>query len=168
MSRSKLRNKGRHIRTDAEVKLNITPMMDIFTIILVFLLKMYSTQGQLVTPAKGLTLPTSSITIATHEALSIKILQNKLLLENTVILDGDDFKKVLKDDTKNLIDPLHKALLKHGNEAKKSAEMFGRLFSGEISIHGDSTVPFALLKKVMYTCGEAGYPTMRLLVYRSD
>ena len=168
MSRSRLHRRGNKVRTDDEVKLNITPMMDIFTIILVFLLKMYSAQGQLVTPAKGLTLPTSTINNATHEALSVKILEDKLLLENVVILEKESFLKVLKDNSENLIIPLHKALSRYAGEAKKSSEMFGRRFSGEISIHGDSKVPFAFLKKVMYTCGEAGYPAMKLLVYRDD
>lgn len=168
MPRSKLKKRGSRIRTDDEAKLNITPMMDIFTIILVFLLKMYSAQGQLVTPAKGLTLPTSSVTNTAHEALSVKIMGDKLMVENMVVLEESDFKKVLENKSEALIAPLHRVLSRYSDEATKSAERFGKVFSGEITIHGDSDVSFAFLKKVMYTCGEAGYPAMKLLVYRED
>lgn len=168
MSRSKLKKKGSRVRTDDEAKLNITPMMDIFTIILVFLLKMYSAQGQLVTPAKGLTLPTSSVTNTAHEALSVKILGDKLLAENIVVLEGAAFNNILKNKSEALIAPLHRVLSRYADEATKSAERFGKVFSGEITIHGDSDVSFAFLKKVMYTCGEAGYPAIRLLVYRES
>ena len=51
----------RRKRTAGTVKLNITSMIDMFTLMVVFLLKNYSAQGQLVTPAEGLLLPTSSI-----------------------------------------------------------------------------------------------------------
>lgn len=168
MSRSKLKKRGSRRRSDSEAKLNITSMMDIFTIILVFLLKMYSAQGQLVTPAMGLTLPTSTISNSAHESLSVKILGDRLMVENIVILEKEAFNKVLEDKAGVLITPLQTVLIRFADEAKKSAERFGRGFSGEITIHGDSNVSFSFLKKVMYTCGEAGYPAMKLLVYRED
>lgn len=168
MARAKRRlRRGRSV-TEQDSKLNLTPMMDVFTIILVFLLKAFSAQGQLVTPASGLTLPTSTIQRPAIESLSVKILKDKLLLEDRLVMEGDAFKAISEKESGPLIAPLYEILFRYAEEAKKSSKMFGREFSGAITIHGDMKVPYKLLTRVMHTCGEAGYPVVKLLVYRED
>ena len=51
----------KHDTNPGKVRVNLTSMMDMFTIILVFLLKTYSTEGMLIHPSDSLTLPTSTI-----------------------------------------------------------------------------------------------------------
>jgi len=121
-----------------------------------------------VTPASGLTLPTSTIRNAASEALSVKILHKKLLVENRVIMDAEAMEGLLKNESEVSIKPLYKALLRYAEEAKKSSERFGREFSGQITIQGDADAPYILLKKVMYTCSLAGYPVIKLLVYKDE
>ncbi|HDL78199.1 MAG TPA: hypothetical protein ENH09_01345, partial [Bacteroidetes bacterium] len=41
-------------------------------------------------------------------------------------------------------------------------------FRGEITIQGDKDIPFQLLKKVMYTCGQVGYNAMQLAVLKKE
>src|SRR5512136_413263 len=77
----------RRKRTTGTVKLNLTSMIDMFTLMVVFLLKNYSAQGQLVTPAQGLLLPTSSIEKNAGEALSVKISQTAIMVENDIVVD---------------------------------------------------------------------------------
>lgn len=153
---------------DHNAKLNITSMMDIFIIILVFLLKVFSTQGQLVTPAAGLTLPTSTIESPARESLSVKILADKILVEDEVVLNSVDYEKTVKDESKGLIKSLYNTLVLHAKEAKAVSEKVESSFSGEITIHGDKGIPYNLLTRVMYTCTKAGYPVMKLLVYREE
>ena len=52
-------HKKKHKTDPGEARLQLTSMMDMFTIILVFLLKTYSTHGQLINPSEDLTLPSS-------------------------------------------------------------------------------------------------------------
>ena len=166
MARSIL-SRNRRRSGDSQVKLNITSMMDMFTIILVFLLKSFSTQGQLITPASGLVLPTSTIERTTDEALSVKISSSAIVVEDMVVIDGKDF-IALKKQQAYLIEPLHQVLSKFANEAKRSADLFKGEFSGEITIQGDASIPYNILTRVMYTCGRAGYPVMNLVVYRNE
>jgi biopolymer transport protein ExbD len=150
---------------DGTVRLNITSMIDMFTLMVVFLLKNYSAQGQLVTPAEGLLLPTSSIEKSATEALSVKVSQNSILVENEVVIDAAGYRQLLAQK-EFMIQPLYEVLSKHSAEAQRSAERFNMEFSGRISIQGDVEIPYNILTRIMYTCGQAGYPMMNLIVYR--
>jgi len=70
----------RRKRSEGTVKLNITSMIDMFTLMVVFLLKNYSAQGQLVTPAQNLMLPTSTIEKSSKEALSVKVSKSDIMV----------------------------------------------------------------------------------------
>ena len=140
-------------------------MIDMFTLMVVFLLQNFSAQGQLVTPAQGLRLPKSSVEKLAKEALSVKISQKNIMVEDAVVI-GPDAYQALLGQKDFMIGPLYKSLSKYADEAKKSAEMFKSEFSGKISIQGDVEIPYNVLTRVMYTCGQSGYPNMNLVVYR--
>ena len=158
---------ARRRRGGEEVKLNITSMMDMFTIILVFLIKNFSTEGAMVTPANNLMLPRSTVETRAKEALSVKVSRETITVENTLALDREGFAALLQQK-EFMIQPLYEVLAKYSDEGRKAAEMFGKPFSGEISIQGDVEIPYQVLTRVMYTCGQAGYPNMNLFVYRNE
>ena len=163
-ARQSVRKKYRK-RENSIVKLNITSMIDMFTLMVVFLLQNFSAQGQFVTPAQGLRLPKSSVEKLAKEALSVKISQKNIMVEDAVVI-GPDAYQALLGQKDFMIGPLYKSLSKYADEAKKSAEMFKSEFSGKISIQGDVEIPYNVLTRVMYTCGQSGYPNMNLVVYR--
>ncbi len=163
-ARQSIRRRGRK-RGAAVVKLNITSMIDMFTLMVVFLLQNYSAQGQLVTPAEGLRLPKSSVEKTAAEALSVKVSQNSVMVENSIILDQSAYNALLTQKD-FMIQPLYSVLSKYASEARKSAELFKTEFSGKISIQGDVEIPYNVLTRIMYTCGQSGYPNMNLVVYR--
>ncbi|MBD3346954.1 MAG: hypothetical protein GF401_18020 [Chitinivibrionales bacterium] len=167
MPNARLARQARKSRSNTQVKLNITSMMDMFTIILVFLLKSFSTQGQLVTPAKGLLLPASSIERTARQAQTIKISENSIAVEDVQAVDETGYEELLAQKD-FLIEPLYDVLIKFAEEAKRLAEATGDEFSGEITIQGDVEIPYNVLTRVMYTCGQAGYPVMNLVVYRKE
>jgi biopolymer transport protein ExbD len=167
MANPRLARQARKARGGSDVKLNITSMMDMFTIILVFLLKSFSTQGQLVTPATGLLLPTSSVERAAEEALSVKVSRNSIAVEDRQVVDSIAFARILEQQ-EFMIPALHETLREFAEQARNAAERFGKEFSGEITIQGDVEVPYKVLTRIMYTCGQAGYPVMNLIVYRNE
>ena len=117
------------------------------------------------TPANNLTLPKSSIERKAMESLSVKISKNSITVENTHVLEGDAFNRLLQQK-EFMIPPLFDVLVHYAEEAKKMAAIAGNEFSGQITIQGDTEVPYAILTRVMYTCGQAGYPNMNLFVYK--
>lgn len=156
---------ARKRRSGDDVKLNITSMMDMFTIILVFLIKNFSTEGAIVTPANNLTLPRSTVEKLAKESLSVKISRNTIMVENVLVLDTEGYQRLLTQKD-FLIEPLYDVLKKYSEEGKKMSSISGNDFSGQITIQGDVEIPYSILTRVMYTCGQAGYPNMNLFVYR--
>ncbi|NLE02394.1 MAG: biopolymer transporter ExbD [Fibrobacter sp.] len=158
---------ARKRRGGDDVKLNITSMMDMFTIILVFLIKNFSTEGAIVTPANNLTQPKSSVEQKAKESLSVKVAKNTISVENALVIDDVEYKKI-ENQKDFLIKSLHDVLIRYSEEAKKMSSVTGKEFSGEITIQGDVEIPYNILTRVMYTCGQAGYPNMNLFVYRQN
>ncbi len=167
MANPRAARQARRRRGAEEPKLNITSMMDMFTIILVFLIKNFSTEGAIVTPADELTLPKSTIEKKAKESLSVKISRSSISVENKVVVEGEAYKRLLQQK-EFMIAPLYEVLLRYSEEAKKMASAVNTDFSGEITIQGDVEIPYSLLTRVMYTCGQAGYPNMNLFVYRNE
>jgi biopolymer transport protein ExbD len=160
--RRRRRSRGSNV-----VKLNITSMIDMFTLMVVFLLQNYSSQGQLVTPAEGLVLPTSSVERMAVQGLTVKVSNGSILVEDAIIVDPAGYEALTKQKEFR-VERLYTVLSKYSEQARLSADRFGTEFSGRISIQGDVDIPYNVLTRVMYTCGQAGYPNMNLVVYRKS
>jgi len=140
MANPRKARQARKRRGGDDMKLNITSMMDMFTIILVFLIKNFSTEGAIVTPAENLTLPKSSVEKRAKESLNVKIARNTITLEDALVMDESEYRKLI-EQKEFLIEKLHGALKTYSEEAKKMAEISGTEFSGQITIQGDVEIP---------------------------
>jgi len=154
----------RHVTDTGEAKLNLTSMMDMFTVILLFLLKVYSTEGQLIQPSKSLTLPNSTIEKTPKVALDITASKDWIAVNNKPIVKVKDIMKM----NGLIIAPLRKELLNYATEAQRMKELYGHPFSGMVTIQGDKHLPYKVLVRIMATCGKSQYPNMRLLVYQQE
>lgn len=154
----------KHRHKHGEVRLQLTSMMDMFTIILVFLLKTYSTHGQLVNPSNDLTLPSSRIQAIPELGLDVTVSNDWILVNNKPAARTADV--VASEDY--LIPAVQQEMLKYATEAEKMERTYGAKFSGKVTIQGDRNIPYRLLMRVMYTCGQAKHPNMRLVVYKTE
>ena len=157
-------SKKKNKRDSGEVKLQLTSMMDMFTIILVFLLKTYSTQGQLINPSKDLTLPNSVVQHAPETGLDVTVSKDWILVNSKPVVRTEE---VLKMDG-FIVPALRTSLAAYAREARKMEKLYGVEFSGKATIHADKELPYRLLIKVMATCGQSEYPNMRLVVYKKE
>lgn len=158
-SRSRRRTTG-----SGQVRLQLTSMMDMFTIILVFLLKTYSTQGQLINPSDDLTLPTSLSSRVPEMGLELTVSADWILVNGKPVSKTSD----VMASSGYIIPALRDELDRYAREAERMESLYGSRFSGRVTIQGDKNLPYRLLMKVMATCGQSRYPNMRLVVYRKD
>jgi biopolymer transport protein ExbD len=145
-----------------KVGLNLTSMMDMFTIILVFLIKSYNIEGLLAHPSEDLTLPKSTTERPPEVALDV-IVSNQWIMVNEKPVENISN---IVGKTDLMIPRLYDALQSYAREAKKMEETYGIKFTGKVTIQGDQKLTFNTLLKVMATCGRSEFPNMRLVVYQ--
>ena len=150
--------------------LNITPMMDMMTILLVFLLKQFAVQQAATLTSEGLQLPTSSIEAQRPMAVNVTITQNAILVEGdgvTTVRAGAVDPSVKRDGANGYyITPLVDVLTKHANRLKKIAAMGGTQFDGTAMILVDKNTPYRLLTEVLYSAGQAEFKNYHMVVIR--
>lgn len=160
MGRHKRRKVRRNRRT---TPLRMTSMMDILTVLLLFLLKSFVVDGEVMNPVPGVDLPESSSEDTPAESVVVAI------FDDTIMIDGDVVATVeqalASDDL--LIADLAERLVKSHDIAAEIAVRRGETegeFRGRISIQGDRDISFAILERVMFTCSHSGYEDISLAV----
>ncbi len=149
--------------TDEKGQLNMNSMMDMMTIILLFLLKSFSTEGALVTPSEQLKLPNSFLGEKPKKELNVSVTKEEILINNNRLMLLQDV-----DDDNVLIQPLFNALADVAQREKQLEVQHGKEFSHTVIIQGDQGIPFELLYKVMYTCSKSEFYKMRLLTIKKS
>ncbi len=157
--------KPRRNKSISSFTLRLTSMIDMFTILLVFLLKSFSVEGEIMSVAKDLKLPESTAQMP-PKASPILTITN-----DWIILDGNPVTRVSEamGTDRTLIVPLQKQLSNIKAFSSGLAELDDQMaFKGDITIQGDREIPFALLKKIMFTCGQEGFNNMLLAVNQAE
>lgn len=138
--------------------MNLTSLMDVFTILVFFLLVNSATTEVLETP-KQLTLPASVVEAKPRETVVIFISVNDVTVQGeTVVLISE----ILESRTQD-ITPIATRLRELSEKViGLSTQAIAR--SQEVTILADRTVPFSVIKRVMSTCTSEGYAQVSLAV----
>lgn len=141
-------------------KLSLVALMDIFTI-LVFFLLLNSGEAQKIENAKFVHLPDSTKGQVPHEELMIMVNADEIWVAKEKIADVADVLKGPED----IIEPLEQQLIKH-REKLGDLTPFQEKNGLAVIIMGDKEVPYVLLKSVMATCRKQQYLNISLAVNR--
>jgi biopolymer transport protein ExbD len=162
-------NLRQRIDSDEVSYLNITAMMDMMTILLVFMLISFTTQTSNITQSDQLALAASGTAKEVVESVSVTLTKSAILVEGKPVvsvhggaIDASD--KQSGDVNGLVITPLLNALAERATLDKRIAQLKSMPFEGAATIIADKTTPFRLLTEVMYTAGEAEYKKYRLIV----
>ncbi len=147
--------------------LMLTSMMDMFTIILIFLLFSFSDNPEKIDLAKDLELPRSSSEADYSKAVKLILSQKQLLLNDEVIatLDGKELTAISDDDPQS--SSLYQRLKDFREKAKEDAAMDPKGEAGEaphILFLCDKSHNFTTINRVIKTAGLAGYPNFQFAV----
>lgn len=136
--------------------LTLTSLVDILTILLIFLLKSFSPEGALLHAAQDLELPESASKEGVTEGdLVLALTEFGVTLGEETVALGDE----LREGGPLLVPSLAAAL-----ERASGGDPAGR----RILIEGDRRVPFRLLYRVLFTCHQAGYGDLALAAYQKE
>ena len=133
--------------------LNMVSLMDIFTI-LVFFLLVNATSAEILPSPKNIVLPEAAAEKLPSRNLVIAVDRQVIRLQGDTIITIKDALK----GKQNSIKPLFNALKLASETDKSVADSKG------VTIMGDQEIPYALLKKIMLTCAAAQYTNISFAV----
>lgn len=155
MEKHHRRNKGAGV-------LNLVSLMDIFTI-LVFFLLVNSSDVQTLPNAKDMQLPESIAEKKPEENVVVLIGKTDILVQNRPVAKIADVMAIKGND----IPELREALLAQ-NDRVLRREAQDDIAGREVTIMGDKEIPYRLLKKVMATCTASDYGQISLAVLQKS
>ena len=156
------RMETRHKRHSASGGLNLVSLMDIFTI-LVFFLLVNSSDVEVLPNAKDIQLPESIAEEKARESVVILIGEEHIIVQGTPIVRVADVMARRGND----IPELRQALLSQNDRVLRK-EAQDDIAGREVTIMGDRDIPYRLLKKVMATCTESEYGKISLAVLQKS
>lgn len=141
-----------------DVSLNLTPMIDMFVVLVIFLLMTFSTSGEILFYQKTVELPQAKKTEQLEQAPVVIIDSGQVVIGKFNVGRVNE----ISDDENFEIADLSERL----NELKKVfSQVHGSAaFPGKVIIQADRKISFRVLKKVMYTCTSAGYTNINFAV----
>lgn len=142
--------RGRAAAGDSVVKLQLTSLVDMMVILVVFLLKSFSADGQLVAPAVGLELPTSTSQTPVTAGLVVEVGSEHVLVAGQMILVTAS---LATPDSTNV------ATLTAAMKDVGSAD--GRT---PVLVQVDKRIEYSSLGQVLSACSLAGYIDVSLVV----
>ena len=142
----------RHHQQRKRPGVNLISLMDIFTI-LVFFLLVSSSNVQQIPNKKDIRLPTSVAVTAPKETLVIFVTRDNILLQGRKVADTDS--AMAAADL--LIDGLVEELRFQSSQATLFAETAQAGAGKAITIMGDELIPYELLRKILASCREVNY-----------
>ncbi|MCK5884115.1 MAG: biopolymer transporter ExbD [Bacteriovoracaceae bacterium] len=161
-----IRKRGRR-GAGRNFEIDITSLLDILVILVVFLLKSYNSSGIVMNVPKGVELPMSQSQTLNTSGTIVQVSPTKIWVENKIVVDSEkDRKGTIYSEKGRLITPLFDELVSIKNsitQLEKSTHG-AKKFSGKINLIVDKTIKYSYVKKLMYSCAEAGYRTYNFVV----
>ena len=148
-------------RNQTMLDMNLVSLIDVFTILIFFLLS--STSGvELLASPKAVKLPESFTEKAPKETILLVVSGTEILVDGRKVANVADVMATKGD----LIEPLKaeldvlssRVIVRADNQDKGRA----------ITIMGDQNIPYQLLRKVMYTSARANFSDVSFAVRRKD
>lgn len=155
-----------------EMSLQITSMADIFTILLLFLLKSFSVGLTTITPAGDITLPETQANDEMAETLKVEISKDVILVDDKPVTTLTNYRLESNDVEANYTPrSLNSTLIKEKNLRKKAVqdkppeEREKALAASKLlMILADQKTPYITIKSVLTSASNAGFSDFKLVV----
>jgi len=141
-------------------KMNLTSLMDVFTI-LVFFLLVNSGSVEVMEAPKSVTLPESTVETKPRETVVIFVSADEVLVQGQAVA----YTSGILEDEQAAKDPIANRLaeLKENIIGTSTLTVAG---SQEVTILADKEVPFIVVKRIMSICTGEGYENVSLAVIK--
>ncbi len=144
-------------RKNTNAELNVVPMVDMMTMLVIFLLQQFSATGEVLFMQKDIKLPDAQHGQMIEVAPVVAISASQVVVTGQKVADVAD----LERDSGYLNIPQLEERLRdekkrwdfiHQNDPDRD-----KSWKGDLNIQADVKVPFRLVKRVMFSAAQAGY-----------
>jgi biopolymer transport protein TolR len=150
----------RRDRNQSHVDMNLVALIDIFTILIFFLLSS-ATGVEILASPKAVKLPQSTAETAPRETIVVVVSADEILVDGRRVAGVPEVMGTEGD----LIAPL-KAELDVLRSSRKVIREENEALSKAVTIMGDKHIPYRLLRKVMYTAARADFTDVSFAVIK--
>ena len=143
-------------------KVNLTSLMDVFTILVFFLLVNSGSAETLETP-KQITLPESNLQTKPRETVVIFVSPDEVIVHGEVVATLDEILASRTRDVEGItarLEVLQQQIIGPNTQVVAGSQ--------EITILADREVPFSVIERVMGTCTRGGYENISLAVMQKE
>ncbi|MDC1174947.1 biopolymer transporter ExbD [Bacteriovoracaceae bacterium] len=160
-----IRNRGRRPKK-AILDLDITSLLDILVIMLVFLLKSYNSSGIVINVPKGLSLPESVSSSMNTAGVIVQVSPDTIWVDDKEIINKVKTPLSRITNANRGIYPLYNELVKKKQLIKQveKSSPEAQKFSGVVNLIIDKTLKYSEIKTILHTCAEAGFKTYKFVV----
>ncbi|VAW55286.1 Adventurous gliding motility protein S [hydrothermal vent metagenome] len=142
----------------ANAGLSLVSLMDVFTI-LVFFLLVNSSSSDVMEPPKNIQLPDSTVETKPRETVIVMITPEQILVQGKPVITTQE---VIESKTAVIDAVKQRLILQRKKVIGISTKAISQ--SQEVTVLAQRTVPFHLMKKIMASCTSAGYTKISLAV----
>lgn len=150
----------RNSRKPGVVTLNLVPMIDVFMVLVFFLLVTTNSIDNMKSP-RELTLPTSLSLDQPRDAPVIMVTRQSVMIQGIPVMTLDEAAAAPADKP---LPQLRAELLKVTLMSVEGGQTAGATTRGEINVMADRDIPYSVLKKVLATCGELKFARIAISV----
>ena len=142
--------------------LNMVPLMDVFTILLFFLL-INSTSSDVTEPPKTVKLPASYVESKPRETVAVVVTEDEILVQGESVVTTQEVLETTEPEIEAVMVRLLEQQKRVIGISEKTVSD-----SAEVTVLAHKTIPFEILKKVMSSCTRAGYEKISLAVIQKS
>jgi len=161
-----IRNRGVRKSKSNIIDIDITSLLDILVILLVFLIKSYNASGVVLNVPKGVILPKSESVSLNTTGIIIQVSTDTIWVDDEEIVQDYSKSRSNFDHGGRRIIPLFNELVKKKNVIKQVEKTSpnAQKFTGMVNLIVDKTIKYSFLQKLMYTTAEAGFKRYKFIV----
>lgn len=152
------------------VDLDITSLLDILVILLVFLLKSFNSSGIIFDVPKDISIPISESKSISSTGVNIQVSPSKIWVDDKMVLNLSNQDRRVYDHQGRRIIPLFNELVRKKEEFKKiqNSSHGAKKFSGIVNLLVDKSLRYSYLKKLLYTSAAAGFKQYKFVVLAKE
>lgn len=162
LEHSKVFGHGMHAKKSIFADLLITPLVDMFVIIVLFLIANFSATGEILNMTKDIQLP-EAVNVKEVENVPVVMVSNEqVLVSGTIIGRVEDLSREEYLNIPALEEKLRDMKKQYEDLHNAAGDTEG--FKGDVNIQANKDVQFKIIKRVMFSCATAGYQNINFAV----